>query len=78
MTHKIHTNATHAIHEGQQNAPCGIAYVHDKGWQVYDLRRGVDTSTATPEFICVGLGVLPQPLTADATDVLMSVLRAHL
>lgn len=93
MKRPVYQNAIEAIRDGNDCAPCGIAYdkggrdyypegcftVRPSGWFVYDLKQGIEDITgAQPEFICIGRGRLPVPLTEDAADVLFSAIRSNL
>jgi hypothetical protein len=73
----FYTDASDAIRAAGAYAPCGIGYRKGKGWFVYDLTKGCPDS-ARPEFLISAKGHLPCPLSEDAMEVWMSVLRSRI
>ena len=61
---------------GAVGKPRAIGYVQGRGWRTYDPTQGAPAG-AVPEFLVLGLGKLPLPLTEDACEVFRSVLRAE-
>jgi len=82
MKRTIFSNAYDAIRAGNQCAPCGIAYDRgyknrQSGWYVYDLKQGIeDITAAKPEFICLGLGKIPVPLSDEGSLIIQEMIAA--
>lgn len=69
----IYNNAAKAINAGNIRAPVVIGW-RPGGWFLYDPCN--PPSDVTPEFLCLGTGIMPVPLSEDALDVLNSVIRS--
>jgi hypothetical protein len=52
----------------------GIAYRRKKGWFIYDLRRYKLKITDTPEFVALGMGKMPIPLSDEAAEILSKLI----